>query len=117
VDYINQRAGTNRDSKGRLGAKAGRISELDALASKFIDATDKDSIISEVEAIVAKLEGSAKEAGKFYSKVMSVLKTKGKAFLETEPARMEKMLGGATVTPAKIDEFTIRKNILAAFSQ
>jgi len=46
---------------------------------------------------------------------MSLIKSKGKAFLEAEPTRREKMLAGA-VTPAKVDEFTIRKNILAAFN-
>jgi len=114
IDFVNQKAGTNRDIKGRLGAQAGRIAELDAIASKFVGASNADALIKEAEAIVAKLEGAAKEAGKFYTKVMSVIKSKGKAFLESEPSRMEKMLTGA-VTPAKVDEFTIRKNILTAF--
>jgi len=112
---VNQKAGTNRDAKGRLGTQAGRIADLDAIASKFVGASNADALIKEAEAIVAKLEGAAKEAGKVYTKVMSFIKSKGKAFLETELARVEKMLSGTAVTPAKIDEFTIRKNILAAF--
>jgi protein disulfide-isomerase A6 len=35
VDFINGKAGTSRDAKGRLGSQAGRITALDELASKF----------------------------------------------------------------------------------
>jgi protein disulfide-isomerase A6 len=112
VDYINQKAGTSRDAKGRLGATAGRIAELDAIASKFASG-DAGALIKEAEAIVKGLSGADAENGKVYTKVMAAIKSKGKAFLESEPARLEKLLGG-NITPAKTDELTIRKNILQA---
>jgi len=114
VDFINQKSGTSRDAKGRLGSSAGRIAELDAIASKFLSAGTADALVTEAEAIVKGLSGAAADAGKVYTKLMSVIKSKGKAFIETELARLEKMLAGA-LTPAKVDEFTIRKNILQAF--
>jgi protein disulfide-isomerase A6 len=115
VDYINNKAGTNRDAKGRLAATAGRIADLDAIAAKFIGADNADALIKEAEAIVEKLEGTAADAGKIYSKLFATVKSKGKAFLDSEPSRLEKLLASA-VTPAKVDELTMRKNILGAFA-
>jgi len=114
VDYINEKAGTTRDAKGRLAPTAGRIPELDAIASKFASHGNVDTLIQEAEAIIKSLSGAAADAGKIYSKLMSAIKAKGKAFLESEPSRLEKLLAGA-ITPAKTDELTIRKNILQAF--
>jgi protein disulfide-isomerase A6 len=115
VKFVNEKAGTTRDAKGRLDSQAGRIPELDAIAVKFVEAADKDALIKEAEKIVAGLTGAAAENGKVYTRLMGALKSKGKALLESEPARIEKLLSG-NVTPAKVDEFTIRRNILAAFS-
>ncbi len=53
---------------------------------------------------------------KYYIKVFGLVQSKGKAFLDSEPGRLERLLEGSGVTPAKIDEFTVRKNIIAAFS-
>jgi protein disulfide-isomerase-like protein len=114
VDYINEKAGTRRLANGRLNEKAGRISKLDEIAQKFVEHADQAGLIKEAEAIVESLTGVEKDAGKLYTKIMSVLKTKGKAFLESEPTRVEKLLAGA-LTPAKADELTHRKNILSAF--
>jgi len=116
VDFINNKAGTDRLTSGRLGKTSGRVSTLDAIAAKFVDAADKAALIKEAEAVVAGLAGAAKENGKYYVKVFGVVQNKGKAFLESEPGRLDRMLEGAGVTPAKVDEFTIRKNILAAFT-
>lgn len=113
VDFINGKAGTSRDAKGRLGATAGRIAELDAIASKFASG-DADALIKQAESVVKGLSGASAENGKVYTKVMAAIKSKGSAFLESEPARIDKLLAG-NITPAKADELTIRKNILQAF--
>jgi len=115
VDYINQQAGTKRLANGRLDSTAGRFGPLDEIAAKFVSSTNQDSLIKQAEAVVDTLTAVDKEIAKYYTKFMSVIKTKGKAFLESEPSRLEKLLAG-NVTPAKADEFTIRKNILAAFT-
>jgi len=116
VAYVNQKAGTDRDNQGRLSKTAGRIAALDEIAAKFADDSNKAALIKEAEAQVAKLTGVEKENAQYYVKIMNVVQKKGKDFLAAEPARLDKMLDGAGVTPAKIDEFTIRKNIVAAFS-
>jgi len=116
VDFLNQKTGTDRTINGRLGKNSGRIPTLDAIAAKFVDATDKAALIKEAESAITGLTGAVKENAKYYLKVFGVVVSKGKAFLESEPGRLDRMLEGAGVTPAKVDEFTIRKNILAAFT-
>jgi len=116
VDYINQKSGTDRTASGRFGKNTGRIAALDAVASKFVDASDKAALIKQAEAAASGLTGAEKENAKYYLKVFGVVQSKGKSFLDSEPGRLDRMLEGAGVTPAKVDEFTIRKNILAAFT-
>jgi len=116
VDYINEKAGTDRDEQGRLGDSAGRVAALDSIAATFVAASNKAELIKQAEAEVAKLTGAAKENAKYYVKIMTLVQSKGKGFLTSEPARLDKMLEGSGVTLAKIDEFSIRKNIISAFS-
>jgi len=115
VDYLNGKAGTHRNADGKLNGVAGRIEALDAIAAKFVDAKDKASLIKEAKGIVAGLSDSVKEHAKYYLKFFDLVSSKGKEFLETEVARLDRMLDGS-VTPSKMDEFSIRKNILGAFS-
>jgi len=115
VDFINSKAGTKRTANGRLDTTAGRIPALDAIAGQFVTSSDQAAALKQAENVVSQLSGADKENGKYYTKFMSVIKSKGKSFLESEPARLEKLLAG-NVTPAKADEFTIRQNILSAFT-
>jgi len=117
VDFLNDKAGVSRSADGKLGKTAGRIAALDEIAAKFTAAgADQAALAKEAASVVSGLAGAEKESGSYYVKVMSVLQSKGKTFLETEPGRLDRLLEGASVTPAKIDEFTVRKNIIAAFS-
>jgi len=117
IQFINEKAGTDRDNNGRLGESAGRIAALDEIAAKFVDAGAKQAeLLKEAETAAAGLTGDDKENAKYYIKVFGLVRSKGKAFLDSEPGRLERLLEGAGVIPAKVDEFTIRKNIIAAFS-
>jgi protein disulfide-isomerase A6 len=116
VDFVNQKAGTKRTADGKLNKDAGRVAALDAIASKFVaDGADQAALTKEAEGVVKGLTGADAQNGNFYLKVMSLIKSKGKDFLSTEPARLDKLAEG-NVTPAKVDEFSIRKNIIGAFS-
>jgi protein disulfide-isomerase-like protein len=116
VNYINNKAGTHRSIAGRLAATAGRIASLDELAKQFITSTTKDDIITQAEKLIAELADAAKDSASFYVKYMKAIKTKGDAFITTELARLVRLLEGA-VNLVKVDEFTIRHNILSAFGQ
>jgi len=115
VEYLNNKAGTHRSADGKLNSEAGRIESLDTIAAQFVASKDKASLIKEAKSIVAGLSDSVKEHAKYYLKFFDLVSSKGKEFLETEVARLDRMLEGS-VTPAKMDEFSIRKNILGAFS-
>jgi len=114
VSFMNEKAGTERQNDGRLSEKAGRITALDAIASKFVEAgADAAALLKEAEAALGGLKGVEEKWGKIYHKIMTTLKDK-KDFVETETARVARLLEGS-VSLAKLDEFTIRKNILSAF--
>jgi protein disulfide-isomerase A6 len=116
VNFINNKANTKRTADGSLDALAGRVSALDDLAKKFVAAgANLESLIKEAEEAAKSLIGEDSTAAKIYLKIMSSIKEKGKEFVATEVARVEKMLKGS-VSLNKADEFAKRKNILSAFS-
>jgi len=115
VNFINEKSGTSRTAQGRLQSDAGRVSSLDAIATKYIAATDKATLVTEANGIVNSLTGDAKKNGGYYVKVMEVIQSKGNDFPTNEIARLAKLTEGS-LTPSKLDEFTIKQNILHAFN-
>jgi protein disulfide-isomerase A6 len=117
VKFVNEKAGTLRDSNGRLLPEAGLVASLKDHAKNFLssDASDFASKIKEVEEAVAALADDAKKNGEFYLKVFKAIAEKGKDFITTEIARLERMLQGGNLHPSKVDEFSTRMNILRNF--
>jgi len=114
VDFINEKTGTKRGLDGKLDKETGRIASLDEIASKFADSSDKAKLIKQADEIATGLSGDDVAYAKIYSKIMSTIAEKGKDFVATEKARLDRMFEGS-VSPKKLDEFTIRRNILEAF--
>jgi len=115
VQFINSKSGINRLASGRLSSNAGRISSLDAITSGFVASDKKEALISNAEAIVAELSGDQKTNGGIYVKLMQVIQKRGNDFVDTETARVDKMLEGSGISASKVDELTIRRNILQSF--
>lgn len=116
VSYLNRAAGTHRDRSGRLTAEAGRVAVLDAIAEKVHGlAAIPHTILEEAEALLADLVGDALTSGKYYVKVLTSA-IANKDFINTELARLEKLVASGSVAPAKVDEFTKRINILKVFA-
>jgi protein disulfide-isomerase A6 len=113
VSYINNKAGTSRQANGRLGESHGRLERLDAFAKSFLTG-DQAATLTEVEEAVKSFVGDELKNAQYYVKVMQTIVTKGKDFVETELARLTKLTEGS-LAPAKVDEFTVRQNILKAF--
>jgi len=114
IDYLNDKCGTNRVSGGGVDDKAGRVDEFDALAERFAnDVASRDGIHSEMEQAVEGNPGE-KKAGEYYLKVMKKIVEKGDAYVETEIARLTKILSGK-MTADKRDNMFKRKNILGVF--
>ena len=108
LSFIKDKTGIVRTEDGFLGAEAGRVKELDEIAAQFLAAEDK-------EALLAKVKDSEEKTAKIYEKIMEKIIKKGNEFVEKEKARIAAMLESGKVNEKKIDDFTIRKNILAAF--
>jgi len=47
---------------------------------------------------------------------MKAIINKGNNFVETEKERLSKIIDGGSVSSQKIDEFTVRKNIISQFT-
>ncbi|KAL9385076.1 hypothetical protein Peur_022086 [Populus x canadensis] len=117
VAFINEKSGSSRDGKGQLTSKAGIVESLDALVKEFVAAGDdeKKAVFSQIEEEVEKLKGSAARYGKIYSKAAKNCMAKGADYAKNEIERLQRMLQ-KTISPAKADEFTLKKNILSTFA-
>jgi len=115
VKYINEKTGAKRTVSGKLEESAGRISHLDEIVSNFLSSASKDEAIKKAEGVIKTLKGEAVKHGETYLSYMRAIIKKGKDVIETEVARLEKMIEGGNLTPNKVDEFTVRKNILSQF--
>jgi len=115
VSHINSKAGTQRQDNGRLFATVGRDSTLDELAQKFVASTgDRAAITAEAETR-AKAVASENPHASWYSKFMGVIVKKGDDWVAKEQERVKGMLDGGNLSVEKVDEFSIRTNILSAF--
>jgi len=113
VDFINTRAGTKRLADGKLSPEVGRIAALDEIAKQFTASSDQAALVKQAEEVVKGLTGADAKNGQFYVKFMGAIQ-KDKDFVSKETARLDRLLAGS-VNAQKVDEFTVRKNILSAF--
>ncbi|KAK9084310.1 hypothetical protein Scep_030781 [Stephania cephalantha] len=116
VSFINEKCGTHRDGKGQLTSKAGVVEVLSDAVKELVAAADdgKKAALSKIEEEVAKLEGSAARYGKIYTKVAKSYAEKGSDYAKKEMERLNRMLE-KSISAAKADEFTLKKNILSTF--
>ncbi|QCD98421.1 probable protein disulfide-isomerase A6 isoform X2 [Vigna unguiculata] len=117
VAFINEKCGTYRDGKGQLSSKAGIIESLNGLVKEFVSADDneKKAVYSRLEEEVKKLKGSAARYGSLYLKLAKKSMEKGTDYANNEILRLDRMLE-KSISPAKADEFTLKKNILSTFA-
>ncbi|XP_044492242.1 protein disulfide-isomerase like 2-1-like [Mangifera indica] len=117
VSFINEKCGTSRDGKGQLTSKAGIVAQLDALVKDFVAASsdEKKAVFAKIEEEIGKLQGSSARYGKIYLKVAKSYMEKGSDYANKEIDRLRRMLD-KSISPAKADEFTLKKNILSAFA-
>eukprot|EP00252_Welwitschia_mirabilis_P004313 TRINITY_DN1462_c0_g1_i1.p1 TRINITY_DN1462_c0_g1~~TRINITY_DN1462_c0_g1_i1.p1 ORF type:complete len:362 (-),score=83.93 TRINITY_DN1462_c0_g1_i1:209-1294(-) len=116
VEFINKRTGTNRDAQGRLNSEAGKVSSLDALVKEFLDAAQNEraAILTKIEEESEKLTGKVASYGKIYAKTAKKVIEKGAHYPKNEVERLQRILE-KSVSPAKADEFVVKKNIVSNF--
>ncbi|THV07431.1 protein disulfide isomerase [Dendrothele bispora CBS 962.96] len=115
VAFLNEKCGTQRAAGGGLNDEAGRVAELDALASKFFVAAGdaKNSIYQEALGLAS----SVGEGSKHYLRVMEKIVNGTENYIEKEAKRLESILRKRTLSVAKLDEIKIKANILRAFGE
>ncbi|KAF9434370.1 hypothetical protein BGZ76_008129 [Entomortierella beljakovae] len=115
IDFINQKTGTQRVAGGLLSPEAGRIAELDTFAEKFAKAGSQDEkkiISSEAIEVANKINNaSAKYYTRFFEKSLSTPN-----YAQTESTRLSNIIKGKSVNRARLDEFSIRHNIISVFA-
>lgn len=110
LKYVGALNGAARGQDGRLTANAGRVAELDELAADFVDG-DMDALLAQAEAFAA---GHPGRSAKLYVHTMRKLKEDG-AYAEREIARLSGMIESGMVPHDRLDDMSIRLNILHAF--
>ena len=116
VDFLNEKAGTNRLPGGGLNDAAGRVPELDQVAGKFAESPSA-SVLEEAEELVAALGDKAKATGRHYVKAMKKILAKGHEYVDKEISRLGRMVNSDNVGPVKKTLFQIRANILSQFKK
>lgn len=118
VSFINEQAGTSRDSKGQLTAEAGRVSSLTTLVGEFLaaEAEKQQEVLAKLEEESEKLKGAAASFsyGKIYLKAAKKALEKGEDYAKKEVERLERLLSGH-VNPLKADELIVKKNIVSLY--
>ncbi|KAI8875696.1 thioredoxin-domain-containing protein [Backusella circina FSU 941] len=114
IEFLNKRCGTQRTVGGGLAPTVGRIEALDALAIAFITQPSARETLHQ-QALTLAQEYKTRYA-LYYAKLMEKVLEKGDSFLKTEKARIEKIISSEDIIPAKLDDFNMRKNILAVFN-
>jgi protein disulfide-isomerase A6 len=115
VKYVNLEAGSKRKVDGTLEETVGRNEALDQLAKEFMNTPkSRADTIKKAEAELKRLSGTEQEYASFYVKYFNAIVKKGDDFLKTEKDRVDNILKGS-LAPNKLDEFTVRKNILSQF--
>ena len=111
---MNKHAGTHRDTDGNLLPTAGRVAAVDEIITA--SAAFDSSFLEKLKSAVDTLDGDKiKEYGKLYYSLAAKVVEKGITYVNTELARLEKMLKSASVTPANKTLFQLKRNLLKVF--
>jgi len=115
IKFLNERAGTHRTATGDLTPEAGRIEELDEIVAKLKDGNG-EAVVKEAQAYVDKLSKTDADydEAQFYLKAINK-QLNDKEFAHKESERLQRLIDNPSTSSHKVDEFTVRKNILSAF--
>jgi len=111
VDAVNSRAGTKRSDDGTFKPDVGRVTALDELAELFMAKKgERSSILSKAEK-----EAKGSDHGSWYVKFMNAITKKGDEWVGQEETRLKGYVTDKKADAKKIDDFSIRLNVLQAF--
>jgi len=111
VDFVNEHAGTQRNSDGSLQATVGLIDDFSDLVESFKADGASSALAEQAEAIATKI---GTKMAKVY-KVIFGRSVDNSEYIATEISRLTRMIESGNLNRQKIDEFTMRINILNSF--
>lgn len=117
LSFFQQKSGVQRTVGGGVTADAGLVPALTDLAKRFVAESEaRAAIRAEAEAVAASVAAGDAASAKYYLLVMKKVQEKGDAFATTEAARLQRMVDGGNLAPAKKLSFMININILQQFA-
>lgn len=114
VEFVNSKAGTQRQADGSLSDEAGLIKSLKKHVAAFKKG-DHDAAVAGVEKAIASFEGQQARLGKVYLRAMKKVAAGEDSYLEKEMTRLDRMIDSGSLTGPKADEFQMRINVLRQF--
>ncbi|KAK1972904.1 disulfide isomerase [Colletotrichum sublineola] len=115
INFVNEKAGTNRTPGGGLNAVAGTIAALDKIVDKYIGGTSLSEAAAEAKKEAETLKEQAQyKYAEYYVRVFDKL-SKSDGYALKEVARLEGILSKGGLAPSKRDEITSKTNILRKF--
>ncbi|KAJ1675162.1 hypothetical protein EV182_001804 [Spiromyces aspiralis] len=118
VQFVNTHAGTKRSPEGTLDPTAGRIASLDAIARRYLEATNNErkNLIGRAKKIAQDISDNTQaQFAKYYIKVMEKAND-ASDFITKESKRLYNIVSQGRLAPSNLDNFSIRQNILNVFS-
>ncbi|KAF8249561.1 disulfide isomerase [Wilcoxina mikolae CBS 423.85] len=113
INFLNDKAGTNRAAGGGLNDEAGRIAAFDEEIQKLVKG-DSDSLKTVTEKVLRLAEDSKDIYASYYVKALGKL-AKNEKYIEKEITRLRGILEKGGLASKKADELTCKANILAQF--
>ncbi|KAI8619209.1 thioredoxin-like protein [Chytriomyces sp. MP71] len=115
--FLNSKCGTDRSVGGRLGPKVGLVEIMDGMVKQFKVSNGPDARIriSEEAETVARTMPENQYASYYWKVMLRILKD-GDAYVDKELTRLDKMIESGDNSPAKQDNFIIRRNIVRLFA-
>ncbi|KAI9820964.1 MAG: hypothetical protein M1832_003436 [Thelocarpon impressellum] len=111
VAFLNEKAGTHRTVGGGLDAKAGTIAALDSIVAKFVGGATLAGIAAEAKKAAKDLKDTS---AAYYVKVFDKL-AQNQDYAQKEFARLQGILKKGGLAPEKVDDLTVRTNVLQQF--
>lgn len=117
VARVNNICGTKRTITGILSKSAGLIPDMNDVVKQFVK--NPSNLQKETVDMFKTQEKSSNPNNSFipYAQYMEKIQKFGTEFIGKELQRLTNLIQADSVDSKKIDEFTIRRNILAVFAE
>lgn len=109
VSYINEKTGSKRLESGLLDSTVGVVESISQEIKRYIE-NPANEILESARKLVNDISEKDPKVSLIYNRVIKSIEN-SVDYIAKEVSRIERILKGS-LTPAKIDDFTVRLNIL-----